>query len=179
MELQESQTWKNIETALNAEARAYVEYVFYSQQAKKDDYVQISNIFMETANNELRHAKLLFKMLHDNAVPHTLEGLKLAREEEHYEWAVQYKQFAEIAKQEGFEELATWFHDLAEIEHSHMDRYDQLIENLENKVCFKRDTIQVWYCTTCGYIHVGKEAPLICPVCKHDQGHFEIKATNF
>ncbi len=179
MELKDSQSWKNIETALNAEALAYVEYTFYGQQAAKDGYTQISNIFQETADNELHHAKLLFKRLHDGTVPPTAECLKLASEAEHYEWDVQYKQFAKEAEDEGFHDLARFFEGLAAIEHSHQDRYDLLLDRIENDQVFKREEIKVWVCTVCGHIHIGKEAPLECPLCKHPQGHFEIRAENY
>ena len=179
MELKESQSWKNMEAALAAEAVAYVEYFFYSQQAKKDDYTQISNIFLETADNELHHAKLLFKKLHDGAVPPTLECLHLARESELFEWDVQYKEFAKTAEEEGFHDLSLFFERLAKIEHTHMDRFDILTERIKNDQVFKREEVQVWRCTVCGHIHIGKEAPEICPVCDHDRGHFEIKADNY
>ncbi len=113
MKLQESQSWKSIEAALNAEALAYVEYVFYGQQAKKDGYVQMSNLFQETADNELHHAKLLFKKLHDGTVPPTPECLRLASASERYEWDVQYKEFAKVARDEGFDDLGDFFDGLA------------------------------------------------------------------
>ena len=179
MDLQNSQSWKNIETALNAEALAYVEYVFYGQQAAKDGYTQMSNIFQETADNELHHAKLLFKKLHGDAVPPTPECLKLASEAEHYEWDVHYKEFAKQAEDEGFHDLARFFEGLAAIEHSHQDRFDLLAKRIENDEVFKREEVKVWVCTVCGHIHIGKEAPEKCPVCAHPQGHFEIRAENY
>ena len=179
MELKDSQSWKNIQTAVTAEATAYVHYTFYGQQAAKDGYTQISNIFAETAGNELHHAKLLFKRLHDGKVPPTLECLKMASGEEKFEWDVQYKEFAETAYKEGFDELGDFFEGLAAIEKTHEERYDLLIERINNGEVFKREQVQVWYCTVCGHIHIGTEAPEECPVCKHPQGHFELRATNY
>ncbi len=179
MELKDSQSWKNIETALNAEALAYVEYVFYSQQAAKDGYTQISNIFQETADNELHHAKLLFKKLHDGAVPPTEDCLQLAHDSEHYEWDVQYKEFAKEADEEGFTDLARFFEGLAAIEHSHQERFDLLMQRIKDDKVFKREEVQVWVCTVCGHIHIGKEAPEKYPVCAHPRGHFEIRAQNY
>lgn len=179
MKLQESQSWKNIETALNAEALAYVEYVFYGQQAKKDGYVQMSNLFQETADNELHHAKLLFKKLHDGAVPPTPACLKLASEAEHYEWDVQYKEFAQVARNEGFPEIADLFDGLAAIEKSHQERFDVLAERIQDDEVFKREQVQVWYRTVCGHLHIGTEAPEECPICGHPQGYFQVRATNY
>ena len=179
MELKDSQSWKNIETALNAEALAYVQYTFYGQQARKDGYVQISDIFAETADNELHHAKLLFKKLHDDAVPHVVEGLKAAAGSENFEANDQYPKFAEVARAEGFTDLADFFEGLAKIEATHEERFEVLSERIKNDEVFKREEAQVWYCTVCGHLHVGKEAPLKCPVCAHPQSHFEIRATNY
>ncbi len=179
MDLKKSKTWKNFETALKAEARAYCEYTFYGQQAKKDGYVQISEIFDETAANELHHAKLMFKKLHDGEVPPTLDNLNAAREDEEHEGIELYANFAETARKEGFDEIGEWFDMLAKIELAHKERFEQLIERVENGEVFKRDEVKVWYCTVCGHIHIGTEAPEKCPVCDHPQAHFEIRATNY
>ena len=179
MDLKSSQTWKNFETALDAEARAYCEYTFYSQQAAKDGYTQISEIFQETADNELHHCKLMFKKLHDGGVPHTLDNLKAAMADEEREGVEMYGSFAKTARDEGFTDLGDWFDMLAKIELTHKERYEQLIDRVENDEVFKRDEVKVWYCTVCGHIHIGTEAPEKCPVCEHPQGHFEIRATNY
>ena len=128
MELKDSQSWKNMETALNAEALAYVTYTFFGQQARKDGYVQISDIFNETAGNELAHAKLLFKRLHDGEIPHVLDGLKAAAGSEHFEADDQYPAFAKVAREEGFDELGEFFDNLAAIEATHEERYNVLTE---------------------------------------------------
>ena len=128
MELKDSQSWKNMETALNAEALAYVTYTFFGQQARKDGYVQISDIFNETAGNELAHAKLLFKRLHDGEIPHVLDGLKAAAGSEHFEADDQYPAFAKVAREEGFDELGEFFDNLAAIEATHEERYNVLTD---------------------------------------------------
>ena len=179
MELKDSQSWKNMETALNAEALAYVTYTFFGQQARKDGYVQISNISDETAGNELAHAKLLFKRLHDGEIPHVLDGLKAAAGSEHFEADNQYPAFAKTAREEGFDELGDFFDGLAAIEATHEERYNVLTERIKNDEVFRREEAQVWYCTACGHLHIGKEAPEKCPVCAHPQSHFEIRATNY
>lgn len=179
MEIENSQTWKNLEDALNQEALAYIEYTYYAQQAAKDGYTQISDIFNETAGNELHHGKLIYKMLHDGGVPDTLTNLKSACESELEEWDGNYPAYARVARDEGFEDVAKLFEGLAAIEKSHGERFQTLVDRIENKEVFKRSDTQVWYCTVCGHIHIGKEAPKVCPVCNHPQGHFEIKATNY
>lgn len=178
MKLQESQSWNNLETALNAEALAYVEYVFCSQQAKKEGYVQYSNILQETADNELHHAKLLFKRLHDGGVPGTMANLHAAADSEDAE-KNDYKSYAQTARDEGFDELGDFFDGLAAIEESHEERFKTLIGRIENDEVFKREQVQVWYCTVCGHLEIGTEAPEKCPVCDHPQSHFEIRATNY
>ncbi len=178
MKLQDSQTWKNIETALNQEALAHVEYVFYSQQAKKDGYVQYANLFQETADNELAHAKLLFKRLHDGGVPDTMANLAAAAHDERSEFD-SYQAFAYTAREEGFDDLGDFFDGLAAIEKTHEERYETMIERIENDEVFKRAEIKVWYCTVCGHLEIGTEAPEKCPVCDHPQSHFEIRATNW
>ena len=178
MELEKSQTWKNLETALSQEAVAYAEYTYYAPQAAKDGYTQISEIFNETAGNELHHAKLHFKKLHDGAVPDTLQNLKDAQDDEDAEVKV-YTGFAKTAREEGFAELADFFEGLAAIEKSHQDRFDLLIERIENGEVFRRKEVKVWVCTVCGHIEIGTEPPEKCPVCAHPRGHFKIKAENY
>ena len=178
MDLKDSKTWKNLETALNQEAVAYCEYTYYSQQAAKDGYTQISNIFAETADNELHHAKLHFKKLHGGAVPDTLANLKAAAESE-LEEVETYTKFAKVARDEGFDDLGDFFDGLAAIEKSHDERYEVLIERINQNEVFQRREIKVWVCTVCGHIHIGTEAPEKCPVCDHPQGHFELRADNY
>lgn len=179
MDIKQSDTWKNIEAALNQEALAYVEYTYYGQQAAKDGYTQISDLFNETAANELHHGKLLFKRLHDGEVPHTMDNLKAAYASELEEWDGNYPAYAQTARDEGFDDVAELFEGLAAIEKSHGERFQVLMDRIANKEVFERKEVQVWYCTVCGHLHIGTEAPEICPVCKHPQGHFEVRATNY
>ncbi len=179
MDIKDSQSWKNMEAALNQEALAYVEYTYYSQQAKKDGYVQISNIFAETADNELHHGKLLFKRLHDGGVPPTLECLALASESEREEWDGNYPAYAAVAREEGFDDVADLFDGLAAIEKSHYERFQTLISRINDDEVFHRSDVQVWYCTVCGHLEIGTEPPEVCPVCAHPRNHFQIRATNY
>ena len=179
MDIKQSQTWKNMEAALNQEALAYIEYTYYSQQAAKDGYTQISDIFAETADNELHHGKLLFKRLHDGGVPDTMTNLQAAYASEEEEFDGNYPGYAKVARDEGFDDVADLFEGLAAIEKSHAERFQVLMDRIKNKEVFERKEIQVWYCTVCGHLHIGTEAPEVCPVCAHPQGHFEIRATNY
>ena len=178
MELEKSQTWKNLESSLSQEAVAYCEYTFYGQQAAKDGYKQISDIFNETAGNELHHAKLHYKKMHGGKVPGTLDNLKAAAASEDEEVEI-YTGYAKTAREEGFADLADFFEGLAAIEKRHENRYQLLIERIENDEVFRRKEVKVWYCTVCGHIEIGTEPPEKCPVCEHPQGYFEIKADNF
>ena len=176
MELKGSQTEKNLQTAFAGESQARVKYGFYASKAKKDGYVQISNIFEETSGNEKEHAELWFKALHGGAVADTVTNLIDAAAGEHYEWTDMYAGFAATAREEGFTALALQMEGVAAIEKQHEARYLALKENIENGVVFKREEEQVWFCTNCGHTHIGKEAPEECPVCHHARAYFELKA---
>ncbi len=162
MELEKSQTWKNLESALSQEAVAYCEYTFYGQQAAKDGYKQISDIFNETAGNELHHAKLHYKKMHGGKVPGTLDNLKAAAASEDEEVGI-YTDYAKTAREEGFADLADFFEGLAAIEKSHENRYQLLIERIENDEVFRRKEVKVWVCTVCGHIEIGTEPPRSAP----------------
>jgi len=179
MELKNSKTEKNLLAAFAGETQARTKYDYYASQAKKEGYVQIANIFIETANNEKEHAKLWFKHLNEGSVPKTKENLKDAAGGEHYEWTEMYKEFAETAREEGFIEIAEQFEGVAEIEREHEERYMQLLNNIEEGKVFKREEPKVWICLNCGHIHVGEEAPEECPVCHHDRGYFELQEKNY
>ena len=178
-ELTKSKTWENLQAAFAGEAQAYTKYEYYSSKAKKDGYEQMAAIFEETALNEKEHAKIWFKILHDGAVPDTTENLKDAIKGEDYETTEMYKNFAEQARKDGFEELAQKFEGVGAIEKEHRERYQKLLDNIENDVVFKSDKVTVWKCRNCGHIYVGEEAPEICPVCEHPQAYFEIRAINY
>ena len=179
MELKGSKTEQNLMAAFAGESQARNKYTYYASQAKKEGYEQIADIFLETAENEKEHAKIWFKELHGGKVPKTIENLKDAAEGENYEHTTMYKEFAETAKAEGFEQIAKLFEMVGGIEKEHEQRYLALLKNIEEGVVFKKDKVVMWKCRNCGYIHVGEEAPAVCPVCKHAQSFFEVRATNW
>ena len=179
MELKNSKTYKNLETAFAGESQARVKYEYYSSQAKKDGYEQIAALFTETAENEKEHAKIWFKLLHDGAVPDTVTNLKDAAAGENYEWTDMYATFAKEAREEGFTEIAALFDGVAKIEKEHEERYLALLKNIEDGVVFKKDNVRLWKCRNCGHIHVGESAPEVCPVCSHPQAYFELQAKNY
>lgn len=174
-----TKTEKNLEAAFAGESQARNKYDFYSSKAKKDGFEQIAAIFAETALNEKEHAKMWYKELHGGAVEDTDINLEAAADGENYEWTDMYKGFAETAREEGFEELAKKFEEVALIEKSHEERYRKLLANVKDKKVFSRDGDVIWVCRNCGHIVIGKEAPEICPVCAHPQSYFEIKAENY
>ena len=179
MELKGSKTEANLMAAFAGESQARNKYTYFASQAKKEGYEQIADIFLETAENEKEHAKIWFKELHGGKVPKTVENLKAAAEGENYEYTTMYKEFAETAKAEGFEQIAKLFEMVGEIEKTHEARYLALLKNIEEGIVFKKDKVVMWKCRNCGYIHVGEEAPAVCPVCKHAQSFFEVRATNW
>ncbi|WP_328701502.1 rubrerythrin [Clostridium vitabionis] len=179
MELKGSKTEKNLLAAFAGESEARNKYTFYASQAKKDGYEQIAAFFEETANNEKEHAKLWFKALHGGAVPKTLENLKDGAAGENYEWTSMYPEFAKVAEEEGFTDIAATMRRIAEVEKSHEERYRKLLENIEKDVVFKSGEDTVWVCRNCGYIYVGKEAPERCPACNHPKAYFERKQNNY
>ena len=136
-------------------------------------------MFLETADNEKEHAKLWFKLLHDNDVPSTIENLKDAASGENFEWTNMYERMAKEAREEGFERIAFLFEEVAKIEKEHEARYLKLLENVENGLVFSKDGEKIWKCRNCGHIVIGKSAPEICPVCAHPKAYFEIKAENY
>lgn len=174
-----SKTYLNLQTAFAGESQARVKYQFYASQAKKEGYEQISAIFNETSDNEKEHAKLWFKYLHDGKVSDTRSNLEDAAAGEDYEWTEMYAEFAKIAREEGFIEIATKFEGVAAIEKSHEERYLKLMKNIDDDVVFKSDKVTVWKCRNCGYTFVGEEAPEVCPVCAHPKAFFEIRAINY
>lgn len=174
-----SKTFKNLQAAFAGESQAHTKYRYYASQAKKDGFEQISAIFEETALNEKEHAKLWFKYMHDGKIPATLDNLKDAAEGENYEWTDMYKEFAETAREEGFDEIAFKFESVGAIEKEHEERYRKLAKNVEDDIVFKSDKVTVWKCRNCGHIFVGEEAPEICPTCAHAKAFFEIRALNY
>jgi rubrerythrin len=192
MDLEGSKTQKNLMTAFAGESQARNRYTYYASKARKDGFVQISNIFEETANQEKEHAKRLFKfmtggesgILDDAAFPfgvigETTDNLKGAAAGENYEWTEMYPGFAAIAREEGFDEIAAVFEAIAVAEKQHERRYLDLAGNIDAGKVFKKDGPVVWRCINCGYLHEGDEAPEICPACAHPQAHYEVLGENW
>ncbi len=176
--LKGTKTEANLLAAFAGESQARNKYTYYASKAKKDGYVQIANIFEETAANEKEHAKIWFKLLHDG-IPSTVENLKDAAEGENYEWTDMYAGFAKEAREEGFEHIAVLFEKVGEIEKEHEERYKKLLANIEGDLVFSKDGDCVWQCINCGHIVIGKKAPEVCPVCAHPQSYFQVKADNY
>lgn len=190
MDLKGSMTEKNLLTAFAGESQARNRYTYFASQAKKEGLVQMSLIFDETANQEKEHAKRFFKFLDggevrvEAAFPSgrigtTMENLKAAAGGEHHEWSEMYPEFAKIADQEGFAEIADVFRKVAVAEKQHEKRYNDLVANLESGRVFKRGEKIVWRCLNCGYLHEGTEAPEQCPACAHPQAYFELLGENW
>ena len=179
MELKGSRTEANLMAAFAGESQARNKYTYYASKAKKDGYVQIAEIFEETANNEKEHAKIWFKLLHDGEVPTTSVNLLDAAEGENYEWTDMYAEFARVAKEEGFTRIAFLFEKVGEIEKHHEERYRKLLANVEGDLVFSREGDTVWQCANCGHIVIGKKAPVKCPVCDHPQAYFQELAQNY
>ncbi len=190
MELKASQTEKNRLTAFAGESQARNRYTYFASQARKEDYEQIAAIFEETANQEKEHAKREFKFLQGGEVEiatafpagvigSTSENLKAAAAGENYETTEMYPGFAKVADEEGFEEIAQVFRDIAVAEARHRDRYLALEKNIAEGKVFKREKSVRWVCRNCGYVHEGPEAPEICPACAHPQAHYELEAANY
>ena len=177
--LQGTKTEANLMTAFAGESQARNKYTYYASKARKDGYVQIAEIFEETAANEKEHAKLWFKLLHGGEVPSTEVNLEDAANGENYEWTDMYATMAEEARQEGFDEIARLFEGVGAIEKTHEERYRKLLANVQDGLVFSRDGDKVWQCGNCGHLVVGKKAPEVCPVCNHPQAYFQIKAENY
>lgn len=188
--LKGTQTEKNILTAFAGESQARNRYTFFASQAKKEGYVQISEIFTETANQEKEHAKRLFKLLEGGdveisgafpagVIDGTIKNLKGSAAGENYEHTEMYPGFAKTAREEGLEEIAKIFEAIAVAEKQHEKRYLELAANIEAGRVFKREQSVVWRCRNCGYLHEGSEAPEECPACAHARDHFELLGENW
>lgn len=177
-DLKGTKTEANLRTAFAGESEATNKYTYYASKAKKDGYVQIANIFEETAGNEREHAKMWFKLLHDG-IGSTVDNLVDAANGENYEWTDMYAGFAKEAREEGFDDIAALFEGVAAIEKEHEERYRKLLANIQGDLVFSRDGDVIWQCSNCGHICIGKKAPEVCPVCAHPQSYFQIKAENY
>ena len=176
-DLKGTKTEKNLWEAFAGESQARNKYTYFASKAKKDGYVQIAKIFEETAANEKEHAEIWFKLL--QGIGTTAENLKSAAEGENYEWTDMYFQMAKDAREEGFDHIAFLFDEVGKIEREHEERYRKLLANVEGGLVFSRDGDMIWQCSNCGHIHVGKNAPKMCPVCTHPQDYFQLKAENY
>ena len=176
-ELKGSKTEQNLWTAFAGESQARNKYTYFASKAKQDGYVQIANIFEETAANEKEHAKIWFKLL--NGIGSTPENLKAAAEGENYEWTDMYATMAKEAKEEGFDHIAYLFEAVGEIEKEHEARYRKLLANVEGGAVFIKGEKVMWQCANCGHIVIGEKAPDVCPVCSHPKAYFQIKAENY
>jgi rubrerythrin len=179
VDFNESQTFKNLNSALEGEKKASTTYRIYAQKAKDEDYMQIGEIFDETAGNEREHAEIWLKILNDGEVPDTLTNLQKAAAAENYEWTTMYKEFAKVAREEGYEDIATLFDSVGLIEKHHDYRFKRLAENMENGRVFCKDKESVWICMNCGNVYWGDCAPNICPVCAYPQGYYKINCENY
>ncbi|MEG2351415.1 MAG: rubrerythrin family protein [Bacilli bacterium] len=164
-------------TAFAGECKARIKYELFEEIAKKEGYEQIGNIFSETSKNEKEHAEIWLEKL--KGLSNTKENLKVAIEGENYENMVMYEEFAMDAKSEGLDDLAMLFKQVGAIEKTHETRFRKLLSNINNDEVFAKDTPQSWVCLNCGYVHYGKEAPKVCPVCDFPIGYFEKQAENY
>ncbi len=178
-QLKGSKTEANLQTAFAGESQARTKYSFYAAKARKEGYQQIADLFEETARNETAHAKVWFKLLHDENIPTTTANLLDAAEGENYEWTDMYDSFAKQAREEGFTKIAFLFEAVGRIEKEHEERYRKLLKNVEKGVCFSREGDTVWICANCGHVVVGPKPVEVCPVCAHPQAYFQIKAENY
>lgn len=176
-DLKGTKTYDNLETAFAGESMAKNKYTFYAKQARKDGYVQVARFFEETARNEEEHAKVWFKYFH--GIGTTTENLEDAANGEKYEWTEMYYEFANTAREEGFDEIALQMDNIGKVEKEHEERYRKLKANIESGEVFERDEEVLWQCDNCGFVHKGKKALETCPACKHPKAYFQIKAQNY
>ena len=177
--LKGTKTEKNLMEAFAGESMARNKYNYFASRAKKDGYVQIANIFEETAANEKEHAKMWYKYLNGGKVSDTVTNLEDAANGENFEWTDMYARMAQEAREEGFDEIADKFEMVGAIEKHHEERYRKLLKNINDKKVFTKDGDAIWQCRNCGHIVIGKHAPEICPVCDHPQSYFQVLAENY
>lgn len=188
--LKGTKTEKNLLASFAGESQARNRYTYFASVAKKAGFEQISAIFLETAENEKEHAKKFFKFMEGGDVEITAaypagvigttgENLAASANGEHHEWSVLYLDAEHIAREEGFEEIAKIFKEIAEVEEQHEKRYRKLLANVKEGKVFKKDTVVKWKCRNCGYVHEGKDAPAECPACAHPQAYYEVLSENY
>ena len=185
-----TQTEKNLMQSFAGESQARMRYTYFASAAKKEGFEQIAAIFTETADQEKEHAKRMFKYLEGGMVEinasfpagvigRTIDNLQAAAAGEHEEWSLDYPAFADVAEKEGFYEIAAMYRNISVAEKAHEERYRAFVKNIETASVFAKEGEVVWQCRNCGYIHVGKDAPEVCPACLHPQAHFEVKKENY
>ncbi|MCK5599857.1 rubrerythrin family protein [bacterium] len=185
-----TETEKNLLKSFAGESQARNRYTFFASAAKKEGYVQIQKVFLETAENEKEHAKVFFKFLEGGdleiqatypagRIGTTEENLEGAANGEHEEWEIIYKEFEDTARREGFPEIAFKFKEIAEVEEEHEKRYRSLVKNIREGTVFRKKDKVKWHCLNCGYVHFGNEAPEMCPACDHPQAHYEVLPENY
>lgn len=172
-----TKTEQNLKAAFAGESQARNKYTYFASVAKKEGYEQISELFLKTAENEKEHAKMWFKELGE--LGSTVQNLNAAADGENFEWTDMYEDFAKVAEEEGFLDLAKKFRGVAEIEKHHEERYRALLNNIETKQVFEKSEVKIWECRNCGHIVVGTSAPEVCPVCNHPRAYFEVSANNY
>ncbi|MBR0235423.1 MAG: rubrerythrin family protein [Clostridia bacterium] len=177
MELKGSKTEQNLMTAFAGESQARNKYTYFASVAKKEGYEQIADIFLKTADNEKEHAKMWFKALGELGT--TAQNLAAAAAGENYEWTDMYDEFARVADEEGFSDIADKFRGVAKIEKAHEERYRALLSNIEMQKVFEKSEETIWECRNCGHLVMGKKAPDVCPVCNHPQSYFEVRKENY
>ena len=177
MNITGTNTEQNLMTAFAGESQARNKYTYFASVARKEGYVQIANIFEETANNEKEHAKMWFKLL--GGIGNTEANLEAAAEGENYEWTDMYDTFAKEAREEGLEAIAKLFEGVAAIEKEHEERYRKLLANCKEGLVFSKEGDTIWECLNCGHVVIGKKAPTVCPVCAHPQAYFAEKKVNY
>jgi len=192
--LKGSRTAENLMKSFAGESQARMRYTYYSSIAKKEGFVQIANLFLETADQEKEHAKRFYKFLKEDYVDEvieiqatfpvsfhseTLKNLKAAAAGENEEWTDLYPSFAKVAEEEGYPQIAAVYREITKVEERHEIRYNKLAKNIEEGKVFKKDESILWKCINCGYIYEGTEAPRVCPACAHPQGYFEVFKENY
>ena len=179
MELKGSRTEANLLSAYTSEAMNHDRYSIFHYKAQEEGMAQIAELFKYTADNEREHAEMWYKELHGGSVPSTLDNLKEAINLERYEYSELYRNYAEEARKEGFDEIAALFDRVASVEEEHEKRFCKLRDNVENDEVFARNSEVLWECRKCGTVLNQKDAPMTCPTCSHPQSEFQLKAHNY
>lgn len=177
MDLKGTRTEKNLKAAFAGESEVRNKYTYFAAAARNEGFHQIKAVFEETAEHEKEHARVWARYL--KLVGSTEQNLEEAAKGEHYEWTRMYREFAEVAEEEGFAEIAARFSEVAEVEEQHELRFRRLLERVKNQTVFRRDYAVSWQCLNCGYVHSGTEPPAVCPACVHPQCFYAEKPENY